>query len=337
MTDEGSLLPFANQSRKDDFLTDVTIKVENLLIRAHRLVLACYSGFFRTMFDVNMKERYKDVIEIKGFNGHLIEELIEFMYTGIMSVDNDNVMPLLEATDYLQHDQAMKLCFEYLQNNIAIENWFDILSAAMIYRNTDFSIQYKIFVFISKHLNEILIGNDFKFLQRDAIASCLANLGKFGVKHKHVYEVLLTWIKYDEDSRKVLFVELFKLLPFTRLSTDFLETVVLKEKLVEENADCSTLIQKVLTEKLVNDTANGKTKLLSVGGQKTGSKVLNVYIDSLDSSMEKKYPDLPVQICAHSAVLHNNILYCIGGCVNAKSSNFSRRVFALNLNSSILE
>jgi len=159
----------------------------------------------------------------------------------------------------------------------------------------------------------------------------LSELKNFGVKHKIIYQALLTWIKHDEANRKASFAELFKLLPFTRLSTTFLKSIILKETLVEENADCYALALEKLKLKLTGIEPTDQTKILSVGGEETGSKILNVYNDESDSSENIQYPDLPVKVCAHAIALFKNVLYCFGGCVNSAKHNFSQRVFALNL------
>ena len=332
---ERRLLHFANQSRSHDFLTDVTVKVKNTYIPAHRLVLSCYSHFFKSMFEVNMKERFQDVVEVELFEGHLIKELIEFMYTQHMDVNNENVIELLRAADYLQQDDAKHFCFKYLQSIIRIENCFDILSAADTFM--DDSTKSKAFDLISRNARKILFSDDFKSRSKEVIALCLSNLRNFGVQHKVVYQALLTWIKHDEDVRKSTFTKLFKLVPFTRISTEFLEHSVLEENLVQENIECYNLAMKILGQKLAGIDTTNLTKIVSVGGEETGSKVSTIYPVPCDSLNEVKYPDLPVKVCAHAVVLFSNILYCFGGFINAKSSNYSHRVFALNLNSHQLE
>ena len=326
---ERRLLHFANQSRSHDFLTDVTVKVKNTYIPAHRLVLSCYSHFFKSMFEVNMKERFQDVVEVELFKGHLIKELIEFMYTQHMDVNNENVIELLRAADYLQQDDAKHFCFKYLQSIIRIENCFDILSAADTFM--DDSTKSKAFDLISRNARKILFSDDFKSRSKEVIALCLSNLRNFGAQHTVVYQALLTWIKHDEDVRKSTFTKLFKLVPFTRLSTEFLEHSVLEENLVQENIECYNLAMKILGQKLAGIDTTNLTKIVSVGGEETGSKVSTIYPVSSDSSDEIKYADLPVKVCAHAVVLFTNILYCLGGCVNSKKSNFSSQVFALHL------
>ena len=333
---ERRLLHFANQSRSHDFLTDVTVKVKNTYIPAHRLVLSCYSHFFKSMFEVNMKERFQDVVEVELFEGHLIKELIEFMYTQHMDVNNKNVMELLRAADYLQQDDAKFFCFKYLLSIIRIENCFDILSAADTFM--DDSTKSTAFDLISRNARKILFGDDFKSCSKEVVALCLSNLGNFGVQHKVVYQALLTWIKHDEDVRKSTFTVLFKLVPFTRISIEFLEHSVLEENLVQENIECYNLAMKILGQKLAGIDTTRLTKIVSVGGGTTGSKkVSTIYSVSSDSLDEVQYPDLPVKVRAHAVVLFTNVLYCFGGVIHTKSSNYSHRVFALNLNSHQLE
>ena len=60
-----SLLTFANEKRKAGLFNDITINVDNMQIPAHKLVLSCYSKYFKAMFKIEMQERYENTVEIE--------------------------------------------------------------------------------------------------------------------------------------------------------------------------------------------------------------------------------------------------------------------------------
>jgi len=330
------LLQFANQSRENKFLTDITLKVGDISISAHRLVLAYYSTFFKCLFQTNIK--YKDVVEIKSFEGDLIKELVEFMYTRQMNINSQNAMDLLKAADYMQHESAKEYCFQFFQSIIVVENFIDILSAAVAFANKPTIL--KVSDFISKNLKDSLFADNFKFLQKDVVILLLSTSKYFRIKHTVIYQALLTWITHDKDNRKLFFGDLFKLLPFTRLSTNFLESIVLKENLVNENPECYDLALKSLNQKQEDNETIHQTKLVSVGGVECGCRVFTVCSVSPNSSDDIKYPDLPIRVRGHAVVVFKNILYCIGGssrrympmdCLpHTWEFHSSRQVFTLN-------
>ena len=327
--DDTSFLQFLHQCKSENFLTDITIKAGNVTICAHRLVLSYFSRFFKAMFQTNMKERYQDVVVIKEFDGHLLKELIDFMYTDQISLNNENVMELLATADYLQHGKAKQICIEFLENAVSVDNCFIVLAAANKFGSN--STETKVSHFILMNLDQLSTEIDFKTLQKDEVVLCLSNITKFEIKHKSIYKALLTWIKHDFESRSSYFPELFKLISLTRLSTAFLEFNVLKETLVVENLECFQIAQETLNVQLKGYELSDQTKLVSMGGEKTGSKIFTVFTLTSVCNPSVEYPDLPYRVCAFAAVLFNNKFYCIGGCVNSKSSNISNKVYVLDL------
>ncbi len=53
---------------EDDQLCDITLKVDRLSIRAHKLVLASHCPYFRAMFCGAFQDANKKSVELKGEN-----------------------------------------------------------------------------------------------------------------------------------------------------------------------------------------------------------------------------------------------------------------------------
>ncbi|XP_078486205.1 actin-binding protein IPP-like [Ciona intestinalis] len=66
------------------------------------MVLSCYSKYFNTMFNTEMEEKYKDVVEVHGVDAESVEKLVDFMYTGKININTNNVCDLLAVSDFLQ-------------------------------------------------------------------------------------------------------------------------------------------------------------------------------------------------------------------------------------------
>ena len=54
------------------------------------------------MLLADMKERYQDTIEIKEFDDKAITHLLEYIYTGDIKINSENVVKLLSAANCLQ-------------------------------------------------------------------------------------------------------------------------------------------------------------------------------------------------------------------------------------------
>ena len=123
------------QFREEGLFTDVTIKVNNKMIEAHRTVLAASIPYFKSMLTTNMKEATEDVIEIKdeedgGVSESAMESLINFAYTGIVKISTRTVQSLLIAASFLGVTSVLDACAEYLQSNITCDNVLGIYKFA---------------------------------------------------------------------------------------------------------------------------------------------------------------------------------------------------------------
>ncbi|XP_066268242.1 kelch-like protein 20 isoform X6 [Branchiostoma lanceolatum] len=111
-----------NHQRLEGQLCDVVLTVSGRSIPAHRGVLAEQSEYFRAMFSSGMLETTQLHVEVGALEPSAVDQLINFMYTGELSVTPDNVQDLLAAADMLQLIEVKKCCIELLLRVINISN-----------------------------------------------------------------------------------------------------------------------------------------------------------------------------------------------------------------------
>ena len=115
------------QFREEGLFTDVTIKVNNKMIEAHRNVLAASIPYFKSMLTTNMKEATEDVIEIKdeedgGVSESAMESLISFAYTGTVEISTSTVQSLMIGASFLRVTSVLDACARFLQTIICSDN-----------------------------------------------------------------------------------------------------------------------------------------------------------------------------------------------------------------------
>ena len=299
------VLKYADESRKAGILTDVCIKAGRKNLPVHRLVLSSYSGYFRTMFLTEMEERYAHTVTIKGVDETSLEALIEFIYTGKISINQEDVFDLLAASDYLQIDEAKQFCFDFLFDLISVETCFKVLNMADLYQNNN--LLNETHIFIAKNFRKVSSQSDFKRQSKQNLIGLISRLNTNRVGERLVYDAIIGWVKYHE-SREDDFPEVFQCLDLSRFSASFLAKTVSNDLLVVENHTCSNLVMKTLAMKLQERASNNPTKILSIGGWETASKVFVVYNDD-----QKTYPALPYESFGHFSLKLDDFVYCIGG------------------------
>ena len=299
------VLQYANASRIAGLYTDICIKVGKKCFQAHRLILSCYSSYFKTMFETEMKEKYADIVTIDGVEASSLESLLNFIYTEEIGINQQNVFDLLAASDYLQFDVAKQLCFNFLSSILSVAICFKVLEMADLYQNN--YVLNQVFEFISENFAQILCNQDFKFQPKKYLLKILVNLKSDCVEESLVYDAIIGWVKHKEK-RKDDFAELFERLNLRKFSPSFLTKTVITETLVIENHSCLKLVTKTLAVKLQELVSHHPSKILSLAGCETQNKVFAVYGDD-----GKVYPALPQNVRFQCSVKFDDFVYCIGG------------------------
>ena len=322
-TKPNKVLQYANASRKAGLYTDICIKFGKKSFQAHRLILSCYSSYFKTMFETEMKEKYADIVKIDGVDASSLESLLNFIYTEKICINEQNVFDLLAASDYLQFDDAKQLCFDFLRSILSVATCFKVLEMADLYQNN--YLLNQVFRFISENFAQILSNQDFKFQPKKYLLEILAKLNSECVEERLIYNAIIGWVKHEEK-RKDDFAELFQRLNLNKFSPSFLTETITTETLVIENHSCLKLVTKTLAVKLQERVSHHPSKILSLGGEKTQSKVFAVYGDG-----GKVYPALPQKVNYQFSLKVDDFVYCIGVIANDFNVSSTDKVWRMKL------
>uniref|UniRef100_A0A182PEI4 BTB domain-containing protein n=1 Tax=Anopheles epiroticus TaxID=199890 RepID=A0A182PEI4_9DIPT len=94
-------------AQQSEVMVDVTICCENRKLRAHKLVLAMGSPFFRSVFDECATPH--PVVALRSVNYEELELLIKFLYVGEVYVQHKRVRSLVNAALFLQLNEFSSL------------------------------------------------------------------------------------------------------------------------------------------------------------------------------------------------------------------------------------
>lgn len=124
------MLDSMNSLRRNGELCDVELVVDQTCFRAHRIVLAASSMYFRAMFCRQMAESGQRRVVIQGVDGDALESLIKFAYTCSLEISEENAQSLLAASNFLQMLRASEACCKFLQDRLDCSNCLDIADFA---------------------------------------------------------------------------------------------------------------------------------------------------------------------------------------------------------------
>jgi len=75
-----------------------------VLFQVHKILLAATSDYFRAMLLSPTKESQENTVDMKGLSASALQHMIDFIYTGQLELDFENLIEMLNAASHLQVD-----------------------------------------------------------------------------------------------------------------------------------------------------------------------------------------------------------------------------------------
>ncbi|XP_055072848.2 kelch-like protein 23 [Misgurnus anguillicaudatus] len=213
------------EKEEDDGVPDVVLQVKGESFFVNRQRLAFLSPYFRALFFGGGLESTRKHIEIHGVGLQQFQILMKFMKTFKLSLDNDNVLDVLEAADFLQIDRARLLCCKFLERQLHLSNCLGMMAYAWQLGCLELYAAAREVVLT--HLPAIASEQDLMFLSKDSIADLLASDNLSIPREDMVLDVALRWATFD-PSREEDFMELVGLVRPECLSLPYITDLLSK-------------------------------------------------------------------------------------------------------------
>lgn len=232
-----------NEMRKQNLLCDVTLVADGMECPCHKMVLASCSPYFYAMF-TSFEESRQDRITLQNVDFQALQLLVEYVYTSLVEVTEENVQVLLSAANLLQITDVRDACSDYLQTQLDASNCLGIRAFADLHgviELTNYADSY-----IEQHFHEVILFDEFLNLNNEQVISLVRNDRISVPNEETVYECVIAWLKYDPEERSKYISELLQHVRFPFLSKEYLAQKVDKEPLLEESIDSKNLIIEAL-------------------------------------------------------------------------------------------
>ena len=233
-----------NMLRRQDHLCDITLVTKDgYEFKAHRNVLSAASPFFSKLHQSNMKENQEGIVRFGEISGAVMEDVLEFIYTGRVKVTQENSKDLVAAANFLVIPGLKKLSGRYLEGEMSESNCISTFYIAELYQCDELITNTRKFI----HTNFASVAEMDEFLSLEAkeVEGWISSDEISVAVEADVFKIVLKWIEQNKSERKASFEQLFGHVRLAFLSRDILLDVVTNE-LVEENSDCFKLISKAL-------------------------------------------------------------------------------------------
>uniref|UniRef100_A0A672SWB8 Kelch like family member 30 n=1 Tax=Sinocyclocheilus grahami TaxID=75366 RepID=A0A672SWB8_SINGR len=148
-------------------LVDVTLSAGGQDFPCHRGILALCSHYFRSMLSGDFVESIAARVEFHDVDPNVLSSLLDFAYTGKLTINKNNVEGLICTSSQLQFHTIRTVCSRYLQHQIDATNCLGILEFGEIHGCPE--IVAKAWSFLLENFEAVQQHEEFLMLEKDRL------------------------------------------------------------------------------------------------------------------------------------------------------------------------
>ena len=143
---------------KDSQFSDIKVVVDTQTFYAHKNILAARSRYFADKFASDINEVKESELCILHISANVMQEILRFIYTGKIKMEQIPLTNLLNVADMFQLDGLMRICEEEIISNMCLENIAKIVIVIDQVSNVE-RLKDSVIEFLTKNSKE-LSGNE---------------------------------------------------------------------------------------------------------------------------------------------------------------------------------
>ncbi|XP_078544372.1 kelch repeat and BTB domain-containing protein 2 [Lissotriton helveticus] len=194
-----SLLEQLKLFYEQQLLTDIVLIVEGTEFPCHKMVLATCSSYFRAMFMSGLSESKQTHVHLRNVDSSSLQIIITYAYTGNLAIKESTVEQLYETACFLQVDDVLHRCREYLIKKINAENCVRLLSFADLFSCEELKQSAKRMV--EHKFTAVCHQEAFMQLSSDLLIDLVSSDNLNVEKEETVREAAMSWLEYNTVSR----------------------------------------------------------------------------------------------------------------------------------------
>lgn len=207
-------------------LCDATLKVENVIFAAHRVVLAGNSPYLKNIFLAqNTEGRCQEVILPNDVESKTVKLMLDYFYSGKMSGEEGVCYKMMSLAYLFQVDEIIEMLQEFILEILHPSNCLKFQSLA---RNLKLTVlQSKIDRFVDWNFMVLLKEPAFLSLSGEHLVHVIRSENLRVKREETVYEAVYRWFKYDINGRESIAKSIFKEIRFHDMPSKYLTDKVI--------------------------------------------------------------------------------------------------------------
>ncbi|XP_069473870.1 kelch-like protein 30 [Ambystoma mexicanum] len=228
--------------RTDPRFCDVILIVAGQEFPCHRGILALCSHYFHSMFCGDFVENIRAEVEIKDVDPVILATLLEFAYTGKLTINQGNVEGLIRTSSQLHFPTVHKVCSRYLQQQMDATNCLGIWIFGDRFGCPE--VTTKAWAFLQENFEAVSHQEEFLLLSKGRLATYLSSKLLQVNDEQSLAEAVLWWVRYDVPARAADLPELLELTHLPLLADQYLQNLLSSEPLIQESECCQAVISQ---------------------------------------------------------------------------------------------
>ncbi|XP_043927630.1 kelch repeat and BTB domain-containing protein 7 [Protopterus annectens] len=222
------------------------------LFRCNRNVLAAASPYFKSMFTGGLYESKQKQVTIHDVDTESMALIIDYCYTGKVTVSESNVQPLYAAANMLQLEYIRQACISFMTRRMDLSNCAGILKFADAFDSQE--LKSKALAFIARNFRHLYQNNEeLMDLNLNQIKEVLLLSNLDVESERKVFFFAVRWIESNVEERSVCSPEVFKCIRWHSFGDDgkeYVEELLRSKSLIRKH--CQDFIEDMLTAKFDN-------------------------------------------------------------------------------------
>ena len=228
------LMKRLNMQRQQSYFCNITLVAkEGNEFKAHRNVLSAASPFFSKLLQSEMKEKEEGVIRFEEISKSILSDVLEFIYTGSVEINEKNARDLIIAADYLLLESLKTISGRFLEKQMSSYNCISTIHFAEKYRCEELVLRST--KFIQDNFTSVAKSDEFLNLDAEEVEKWISSENILVAAEEDVFRIIVTWIEQNKGERKDKFEQLFRHVRLVMLSRDSLFSDVVTNELVTEH------------------------------------------------------------------------------------------------------
>ncbi|NXX58231.1 KLH30 protein, partial [Scopus umbretta] len=328
------MLEGLQQLRSNPKLADVTLVVGGREFPCHRGVLALCSHYFQAMFSGDFTESIAARVELKEVDPSALAVLLDFAYTGKVTINQGNVEGLMRTSSQLHFPTIQKVCSRYLRQQMDATNCLGICEFGESHGYPE--VSSKAWSFLQENFEAISQQEEFLELSKERLSVYLSN-DQLQVQEEHsLAEAVLRWVRHDPGPRVQFLPELLELTHLFSLPDQYLQNLLATEPLIRDSDASKALVARSRAMNSANPLQKLEEVLVVVGGHvleesddedgglEMPATPRNFAFYNPKSRQWMALPDFPeYNKWGFSLVALNNDVYVTGGSRGSQSNTWS--------------